>query len=486
MYMKHRLLSLFAVSLIMTLALPTPVLAQQAARSIPNPRKVSMFQLNDLASYRKFSQVKNFEIVGHSYFRGPWVVPGAPGAGFNTLRICGNIALMSGYNPTLFGVLIVDVSKLANMQVLSFIPSNPGTRSAYLRADCDRKIVAIGHGESSENPNKPAAGQPLKSGVTLHDFSNPRAPQKLAEWNNAGGQTHGMEMDDKYVYVCGTMDRSKRRNEELIILDYTTATAPKVAATWHVTGQHEGETFSPMNQKNPNGLTDQFITCHEIIKDGNRLSLAYRDAGVIILDISNPASPTEVGVFDYVPPYNGDPGNPLGCCPGAHTAAPVPHPGKPLASLLVLTDEHFSCPPGFGQVLDVSNPKAMTVLSTYQVEGLTDQYDDASGKFVCKLGQQSAHLPWFDPRGHGALFYQAWYDQGLRAMDISNPFKPKEVGYFISPDFSVPKQVGRHTREGYLDTATNLIYVTDGNGGGVTVLRYTGPIPKRPPIPGAR
>jgi len=41
-------------------------------------------------------------------------------------------------------------------------------------------------------------------------------------------------------------------------------------------------------------------------------------------------------------------------------------------------------------------------------------------------------------------------------------------------------------REAYTDPATNLIYVTDGNGGGVTVLRYTGPIPNQPPIPGAR
>src|SRR5438105_8028866 len=316
------------------------VVAQQAARSIPNPANASMYQIKDLATYRKFSQVRNFEIVGHSYLRGPWLVPGASGSGVNTLRICGNVAYMGGYNPTVYGALIVDISKPANMQVLSFIPANPGTRAAHLRVDCNRKILAVGHSNWPENPNKPAAGQPLKSGVTLHDVSDPRNPKLLAEFNNAGGQTHGMEMDEKYVYFCGTMDRSKRRNEELVILDYTTPTAPRVAATWHVTGQHEGETFSPMNQKNPNGQTDQFITCHEIIKDGERLYLAYRDAGVIILDITDPTKPAEVGVFDYVPPYNGDPGVPLGCCPGGHTAAPVPHAGRPLPSLLLLTDEH--------------------------------------------------------------------------------------------------------------------------------------------------
>ncbi len=468
-----------------TVMLPGVGLAQQAAPVVPNPDRRDLFQLNELDSYRRFSLVSNFEIVGHSYFRGPWVAPGGPGAAFNTLRICGNVAYVAGYNPTVFGALVVDVSDPAHMEPLAFIPGNPGTRNAYLRADCQRKIVALGHSTSAENLAQPPAGAQVRSGVSFHDVSDPRRPVKLGEWNNPGGLTHGMEMDDRYVYVCGTADRSKRRHEELNVLDYSDPGAPKLVGSYHVMGQREGETFTAMNQLNPNG-TQQFVTCHEAIKEGTRLYLAYRDAGVIVLDITDPARPTELGAFDYSPPFNGDPGNPPGCCPGAHTAQPVPHEGSTWPRLLVLTDEHFSCPPGFVRILDISNLRAMQVLSTIHVAGVDDQYDHATGKFLCPPGQQSAHLPYFDPRGHGSLFYQAWYDQGLRAFDISNPFSPKEVGYFISPDFSVPKQVGRHTREAYVDPATSLIYVTDGNGGGLAVLRYIGPIPSRPPVPGAR
>jgi len=474
-----------ALAIVVALLAPRALWAQQAAPAVPNPGGRDMFQLNDLASYRQFSTVKNFEIVGHSYFRGAWLVPGAPGAGFNTMRICGTIGYFAGYNPTLFGALIVDVSNPAAMEPLSFIAGNPGTRNAYLRVDCDRKILALGHSASPENPNKPTGGTAVKSGVTFHDVSDPRRPVKVAEWSNLGGLTHGMEMDARYVYVCGTSERSKPRHEELSIIDYSTPSAPKVVGGFHVTGQHTGETFSEMNQLNPNG-TQQYVTCHEAIKEGTRLYVAYRDAGAIILDVSDPTKPSTIGVFDYSPPFNGDPGTPPGCCPGAHTAAPVPHEGEALPRLMVMTDEHFSCPPGFVWILDISNPKAIQVLSTIHVAGVDDQYDHAAGKFVCPAGQQSAHLPYFDPRGHGSLFYQAWYDQGLRAFDISNPFSPKEVGYFISPDFSVPRQVGRHTREAYIDPKTNLIYVSDGNGGGVAVLRYTGPLPPRAPMPGAR
>ena len=70
--------------------------------------------------------------------------------------------------------------------------------------------------------------------------------------------------------------------------------------------------------------------------------------------------------------------------------------------------------------------------------------------------------------------------------DISNPFLPREVGYYLSPKYASFGRVARHTREVFQDPDTGLIYVTDGNGGGLTVLRWTGPIPEKPFIPGVR
>jgi len=474
------------VSLAVVLAAPLSAAAQQAAPPIPNPENRDLFGLDDLESYRQFSRVSNFEIVGHSYFKGPWVAPVGRGSGINTLRICGNVAYLGGYNPTVFGTLLVDISDPTNMQPLSFIAGNPGTRNAYLRVNCDRKILAVGHSESPENPNKPPDGQSVVSGVSFHDVSDPRNPVLLSFWANQGGRTHGMEMDDSYVYACGSSAQTKRGVEQLNIIQYTNPSSPELVATYHVPGQWQGEEYSEMNQLNPTTGTTQFVTCHEAIKMGDRLYLAYRDEWVVIMDIGSPAQPVRIGGLDLTPPFNGDPGVPLGCCPGAHTAQPVPTDDGALPRLMVLTDEHFSCPPGFARIVDISDPRNIQVLSTIHVAGVDDQLDPATGQFVCPPGQQSSHLPYFDPRSHGSLFYQAWYDQGLRAFDMSNPYAPKEVGYFISPDFSIPTQIGRHTREAFVDPATSLIYVTDGNVGGLTVLRYTGPMPTRQPLPGAR
>ena len=327
------------------------------------PAGTDMFQLNDLDAFKKYSRVKNFEIVGHAYLRGPWINPAFAhvGMAMNTMRVCDSkVAYLAGYNPIVFGVLIVDVSNPADMKPLSFIPAHPGMKTTYLRVSCARQILAFDQsGEQpnnltgaravSSNPNKPRPGEPLMSGVSFYDVTDPRNPKLLGEWRNAGGLTHGMEMDDSYVYVCGTSAELKKDTqvEELNILNYDTPSEPELISRFHIVGQHVGETYAESNGKNPNG-SDQMITCHEIQKDNDRL--------------------------------------------------------------------------------------------------------------------------------------------GLRAIDISNPFRPREVGYYISPDFSisVPGQKGRHTREPYPDWDSDLIYVTDGNGGGLTVLRYTGPLPTRPPIPGVR
>jgi len=97
------------------------------------PPGLDVFNLT-LEQTKAFSISKNFEVVGHSYFKGPWLTPFAQqhgfGASFNTPRVYDGIAYLAGYNspPLLFGVLIADVSNPQDMKPLSFVPCNPGPR----------------------------------------------------------------------------------------------------------------------------------------------------------------------------------------------------------------------------------------------------------------------------------------------------------------------------------------------------------------------
>ncbi len=113
-------------------------------KSLPDGKDV--FDLT-LSETEAFSSLKNFEVVGHSYFKGPWLTRFARqnglGAGFNTPRIHKGIAFLGGYDSpsTLFGILIADVSNPKNMTALSFIPCNPGTRCPYVRLNTSRQIL---------------------------------------------------------------------------------------------------------------------------------------------------------------------------------------------------------------------------------------------------------------------------------------------------------------------------------------------------------
>src|SRR5256884_2118982 len=479
------------------LTLPGPVVGQGVGTqvTVPSPAGVDFFNLS-LQQTRNLSRSKNFEVVGHSYFKGPWLTPFAQqtgiGAGFNAPRVYDGTAYLAGYAspPTLFGVLIADVHDPANMQPLTFISCNPGTRCPYVRVNPRRHILVASNDRNRDNPNQPPAGQPARAGLTFYDISNAAAPRPLGSYlTRENGATHGFEIDDRYVYACANTPQSKPDpfgNQGIVIVDYQDQGHPTLVSSLHIQGQHEGEAFAPQDQHNPDG-TPQHLWCHEIVLHQGRLYVAWRDAGLVIVDVGTPSAPRVISRFDYVPPFNG------GSLGAAHTAAPVIVNAEKQPTLVVLTDEIFDCPPGFSRIIDISDLANPQVVSTYRVPYVDDNFNARTGKFVCPSGPQSIHLPWFDFRS-ASLLHQAWYAQGVRTWDISNPFLPREVGYYLSPPYPCfgtncgggRGRAERQTREVFQDRDTGLIYVTDGSGGGLTVLRWTGPIPQTPPIPGAR
>lgn len=503
---SRRLACAFAMAAALTGAAAAQVFAPEIP-NVPIPPNVDVFNLS-LDEVRKYSSAKNFELVGHSYFkidqRTPWAkgqgrAGGEVGSGFNTVRVYDGIAYLGGYSlpPTLFHVAIADVRDPANIKLLSTIPCRPGTRCNYLRVNRAKKILMVGHDfDMRNNPTKPPAGEKTQSGWSFHDVSDPRNPKEIGFVPaSPNGRTHGLEIDDRYLYGCGQFSPELNR-EALQIIDYSDPHNPKQVATWHVPGQMKGEQPGPLNRNGPDGKP-QIIQCHEVVYHNDRLYLAWRDAGMLVLDIKDRTKPALIATYDYVPPFHG------GQLGAAHTSAPVVTRPNEHPDIVVHTDEIFDCPQGFGRILDVSDlknpevakgdrPANVQLLSTFRAPHVQDRFDAEKREFVCpqKGGptgtlSNTTHLPWFDQRSP-SLVYVTWYDEGVRVLDISNPFAPTFIGHYLSPRFAAPEREDRHTREIFQDPDTGLLYLTDGNGGGLMVLRYTGPIPSGPPIPGGR
>ena len=70
------------------------------------------------------------------------------------------------------------------------------------------------------------------------------------------------------------------------------------------------------------------------------------------------------------------------------------------------------------------------------------------------------------------LVYIAYFNGGLRIVDISDPYRPEEVGYFV-PE-KPEGQAAVQTNDVFVD-ADGLIYIVDRLDGTMYVLEYTGP-----------
>ena len=177
---------------------------------------------------------------------------------------------------------------------------------------------------------------------------------------------------------------------------------------------------------------------------------------------------------------------------GAHTTYPmlnVPIPdlqghGK-VRDILVVTSEgvRIGCdgPRHVVSILDITNPATPYPISNYMVP-------ESSGGFCKRGGAFGPHsVPEsFSPIYHKKMLFISYFNAGLRAVDIRDPFHPVEVGFYIPA-------VTERTKASCVDEAaqkgcetviqTNnvevddrgYIYTADRAGTGLHILQVTGP-----------
>jgi hypothetical protein len=178
--------------------------------------------------------------------------------------------------------------------------------------------------------------------------------------------------------------------------------------------------------------------------------------------------------FDVYPPVNALP-------TGTHSAVFVPNrparvrgntKGRP--AYVWLSDENGGCPLNYARVVSVEAEATPIMVGAFaipdnQVEECLDQaVTEPNGQPRRRVPQQN-----HNPTIFKNLVFTTWYGHGLRAIDISNPHTPREVGHALT----VPQGVART----YPIFKDGLIYWVD-NDTGLHVARYTGP--RRDELPG--
>jgi hypothetical protein len=179
---------------------------------------------------------------------------------------------------------------------------------------------------------------------------------------------------------------------------------------------------------------------HDAQVDETGLVWIAGSGGVIAYDFSNPANPRAI-----IGPHSGGLGyqhntwrpHASDWTPGGGTS-PAVRPGE----LLLVTEEIFYPPEqllcqGQGRfqtrrlrdadALGSGSPTAMTVLDTWEPPVTVPNVGEPRAP-VC-----SAH--YFSESD--SLVAIAWYQQGVRFLDVSNPRDIREVGYYINPSTAV-------------------------------------------------
>jgi hypothetical protein len=77
-------------------------------------------------------------------------------------------------------------------------------------------------------------------------------------------------------------------------------------------------------------------------------------------------------------------------------------------------------------IVDITTPSTPFAVANFQVPEASGQFCQRGGRFGPHATNES-----FTPIYYGRLVFLSYFNAGVRAVDIRDPFRPQEVAYFI-------------------------------------------------------
>jgi hypothetical protein len=138
---------------------------------------------------------------------------------------------------------------------------------------------------------------------------------------------------------------------------------------------------------------------------------------------------------------------------------------------------------------DVTLEKTPTIVSTFQVPEESGHFCDRGGRFGPHASNES-----MDPVFYKKVAMIAYFNAGVRAIDVRNPYAPKEIAYYIpaiteATDKRCIKVDGKDRCKTAIQTNNaetddrGLIYIIDRANTGMHILELTGDARKAAGLP---
>ena len=190
---------------------------------------------------------------------------------------------------------------------------------------------------------------------------------------------------------------------------------------------------------------------------------AWRDGGLSVLDVSEPEKPEDAGLPQHGPAVRRRHALAACRCRTAICWCSARSRPRPIAS------EGLR----YIWMFDVREPSNPVSIATFPQPAEAD-YCAKGGSF----GPHNLHENRPGSFQSSRLIFATYYNAGVRAYDIENPYQPREVGYYVPPDptHMMDPRPNRpqviQSCDCYVDR-NGLMYLTDPNAG-LYILQFEG------------
>jgi hypothetical protein len=365
------------------------------------------------------------------------------------------------------GFSVVDVRDPRSPQHRLHVPARPWTWTRHLQvtqddllilaegADLEQFKVIRDEGERSDSQGVydgfRRRGLEHAAGIRIYDVSDPLEPREIGALHLEGQGVHRVwYTGGRYAYVSAHLDGFLEH--VLVVVDVSDPTTPREVGRWWIPGMWAA------GGEERTWPEDRRFALHHAIVAGDRAYGAWRDGGFTILDVSAPERPELLSHINWSPPFGG----------GTHS--PLPLPDRDLA---VVLDEAGPDPTDirYTWVVDVREPTNPVTISTFP----TPVEEDYPHKGLL-FGPHNLHENRPGSFQSSELIFATYQSAGVRAVDISDPFAPREVGHLVP---GVPAELGAdappvvQTHDCFVDTE-GVMYFTDKAGCGLHTAQFEG------------
>ncbi len=233
------------------------------------------------------------------------------------------------------GITTVDVRDAKHPKVVDFIACPPGTRAFHLQTHDDLLLAvnapSVWTMQEFQNEKAYFGGSPadklkdasrFTSGIRVYDISKPEMPAEIGFMPVDGLGPHRIwYVGGRYAYA--SIHFADFTDHIFAVIDMSDPRKPQVAGRWWLPGMWRagGET--------PTWRTGKRYSLHHALVAGNLAYAAWRDGGLTVLDVADPAMPKLLAYRNMDPPFGG----------GTHSPLPLPD-----RNLLILGEEPtFQC-----------------------------------------------------------------------------------------------------------------------------------------------